>query len=601
MKKTWLDDAMLVSDEIKSRKEANTSSLTEGRTYSGLYYAVPAEISESATTQILDSKGLRRLGYNVVADMMGTAIRQIVTPLRANLSPIGGDRLKARACDAMGLILDGALEVGKFTETARQVVADGMCFNTGGHVLTEIDPLTKNLRYERQLPDEVFFNYDRTQCVFRRFMTKRKARARFAGKNPELLDVIEKLDSAKPHHCVGADYYNMFAAEELVAVEYAFALAEGDEPARRVIKLGNTVVVDDHLKPEKLPRIPVDSMVWSRGHHGTWDGKALVRSIAGGHSWIQELVFKMHDSLAGAVPWKVGGDPKWENSDVPFQSVPNDPDTGEAAKVYFPPGVSADVRQAVTDLQAMVARATGISEAASEGAPPASITSGVGLANWKSIINEALSPQHQGYDNLHTDVSRTSVSLGPTAWNTPASRRKAESTRILEGIDFKELNLSEDEYTLSFDVTSDLGQHVPMKVELADLARRDGLITTPQYFQAIDIADWRAVTKRACGPGDLTDLQIAMALDRGIVMPPSEFQDPAMVAKESGNAWCAAMASAARPTRLGEQALRTLAQVAREMAMAQAGPAAAAPPAAPAPMPGAQPAAGALPPQPIAA
>src|SRR5579885_3286229 len=90
-KKTWLDDPAKLSDEIRDRKAANMSSIWEGRTYAGLYYAVPAEITDVAATQILDEKGMRKLGYNLVNELGSTAIRQVCVELTAHVNPIGGD------------------------------------------------------------------------------------------------------------------------------------------------------------------------------------------------------------------------------------------------------------------------------------------------------------------------------------------------------------------------------------------------------------------------------------------------------------------------------------------------------------------------------
>jgi hypothetical protein len=562
----WLTNPDLLSDAIKARRSAATPSLTEGRTYQGQYFAIPAEISEGAASdQILDEKGLRRLGFNVVHDLLSTAVRQICKPLKAVVAPIGGDYARKQACEAFGLVLDGGFEAENFSELATQSVLDAACYPTGGHVLVEVDPLTNDPVDEPLDPGEVFFNYDRTEVVFTRFMTRRKARARFAGKKPELLELIKKLPAAKPKHVVGGDYMSQFTAEDLVAVEYGYALPCGDEPGREVIKLGETVVVDK--THEEMAYLPVASMVWSRGRHGTYDGKPMLRSVAGGQSWLTELIYKLHDSLSGAVPWVMGGDPEWQPTDVPFQRPPAD-DQGRYPDVKFPPGVSGDVRQAITDLTAMMGRATGVSDQSVEGAPPASLKSGIALANWKSIVNEALSPQHRAWDQLWTQVARIKVSLGAKAWNTPKARAKASNSAILEGIDFAKLKLPEDGYSLSFDVVSALGQHLPMRVELTELALGKGVIDVARYFQQLDIPDWRSIVKRLSGPRDLLELQIATALSKGVVMPPAEFQDPAVVAKEAGDAWCEAMASKPRPKKECLNALRVLARIAKAKTIA---------------------------------
>lgn len=586
----WLADANLLSDAIKARRQGASAQHAEGRTYQGQFFQVPSEIDRTGPTDaVLDEKGLRRNGYNAVHDLLSTTIRQVCKPLRAVVAPIGGDHQRKQACDAFGLVLDGSFEEENFPEVGTQALMDAACYPTGGHILCEIDPITKNPCDEPLSPEEVFFNYDRTEVVFTRYMTRRRARARFAGKDPTLLELVAKLPKACPKHVTGADAAGVFDAEDLVAVEYGYALACGDESAREVVKLGDKVVIDrggaggDPIK--KMPYLPVASMVWSRGRHGAYDGKPMVRSLAGGQSWLTELIFKLRDSLAGAVPWVLGGDPDWQPTDVPYQR-PLPDDQGRYPDIKFPPGISADVRQAIQDLQEMMGKAVGQAGEAVEGAPPASLTSGLAIANWKSVVNEALGPQHRAWDALWTQVARIKVSLGSKAWNTPQARRKAAGTAVLDGIDFAKLNLPEDGYSLSFDVVSALGTHLPMKVELLELAASKNVIDTPRYFQQLDLPDWRATVKRLNGPRDLLEVQIATAVNKGVVMPPSEFQDAATVAKEAGDAWCEEMAkpAGARPNRGGLNALRVLARIAKAKAAAAPPPAAAAAPAPAAPV-----------------
>jgi hypothetical protein len=564
----WIDEPECLPERLKDKRDAARAMLTEARTYTQMYYDVPASIADDPSAKILDTKGMRELGWNLVAEMVRAAKAQIVKPLTAVVVPVGGNWEQKLACRSLGQVIDAVLDQVEFTKVAEQLVVDGMLVPSGGHVLLECHPRTKDIGFERLEPTEVFFTLDRTEVLFTRFPTRRQAKARYAGKDKQLRKWIDELPAAEPEHIVGVDSAGQFKAEDLIKVEEGYALPVGDEPGKHVVVIGKRVFIDEDLTEKELPVLPIASFVWDSGHRGDTDGKPLARSIAGQHSWLQELIWKMYDSLAGAVPWVENAPEDWEPSDVPHQRVPAGLD-GQPVKVHFPQGISQDVRSFTQDIQAGAARATGISEQSSESAVPASLTTGLAIANWKSVTNEGVAPQHRKYDALWSQAGKICLALMQRFWgNDRKARQKAVGSDVINQIDFSSITLPEAGVQLSFDVVSGLGQRIPQKVQLLELAHQKGLIGVGKYFQLLGLPDFKAASKRFTAPDDFIEYQISQALDHGKVVAPCEFQDAAALAREAGNAWQAARVQSLPPAKGHLEACRTLYRLARARAKA---------------------------------
>jgi len=568
----WLVQPEKIGDHIKRVKDAFRPVAMEGATYLALYHNRPATALTTAEGgQIIGFDGLKDLGFNVMAEAFRSGQNQVVQPLQPRVSPIGGTHETLRACEGLGQVVDGVLDMSDFTGLMGSLVLDGgLCGE--GYGLIDVDPIKKDFVALRLDPLETFFNSDRTEVVTTRMFSRRRLRAYY----PKFAAEIDALPRYTPDLLVAVDSRSHWDAEDNVAVYCGWAEALGNEPGKAIYQLAGpdrTMLVN---RPWTHP-LPVFSFPWDYGHRGQNDAKPLGRTIAPMHYWINAMVRKMHDGLKGAVAKVVASkDPKW--SDVPYQFVKQE-QGDPAVQVILPKTVSQDVRQAITDLREQVYRETGLSEEAAAGAAPPQYKSGVALSTWKKIVNEALNQQHRNYDRAWKQASRIIVSMASEVYKSKKARALARGSEVINQIDFSKINLPEDSYSVSFDVVSDLPKTLPEKLNMMAFAEEKGWVDSDEVLIHLNVVDFRAAAKRRSGPRALMNLQIARALSEGELIPPSEMQDHAKLAELAGQAYQAAQAQFIKPPRANMQALLHLYLLAKARSQQAAPPPGSVPPA----------------------
>lgn len=512
-------------EAMKARRTAAAHALAEARTYAQMLANVPL-VALEGEGDIIDTNGMMSLGTNLLHDLTRAAVAQIVKPLTARVVPIGGTRETLNSCTALGQMIDGAIESTGFHDMAELVVTQAAVVPHGGHILVEVDPIRKDIVPEVLSPTDTFINYDRSDVIFDRFMSKRRARARW-GKNEALKAAINLLPFATPEVITGVDQADQWNADDLVRITEAYVTPMGDEPGKHFVYFNAEHIIEEAFT---LPMIPIASMIWSHGFRGASFGAPMARQVAGAATWQKKLYWRLWDSAIACVPWIRNAPKGWKPLDVPHQLVPAGKD-GKPIEVTFPPAFSDQIKELAEDIDTRAAKTTGIVEGEQgSSAPPSTLTSGVAISSWTSVRNEALSPQHHGFDGLYSQFGKIYTAYGPTVYASKKAVMSARGTEVIRQINWAELALPEkDGFQLSFDVVSGMGSHVPQKIQMLELALEKGAIDVGQYFAMLDFPDFRAAAKRLGGPRAFIEFQIDQALSHGELVPPSLMQDKAQL------------------------------------------------------------------------
>jgi hypothetical protein len=565
----WYHDseAMNLAGHHGRARRARSPLLAEARTYLAMYYNRPAiTLSESEGSKIIGFDGVADLGFNVLAEAFRGGKAQIVQPLQARMTPVGGDWQRKNACEKLGQVIDGTMEVaaqGPFTDLAGSLVLDGALAGEG-YGLVEVDPIKKDFSDCRLDLLESCFNWDRTEFMTLRAMTRRKAMAWF----PEHKEAIWNAPRYIPEHIVEVDALGGWEHEDLVGIYQAWSAPMGNEAGRYLASIwGTRIVVTKDGKHEPWERpVPGYSFRWEHGHREN-DSKPAARSVAPMHYWINEIVRMSYDTLAGNVPYVEGDkDPEWD--DVPYKFI----EKGMGATVHMPnlSGMQLN-KQMIEDLRAQVMREVGMSEDAVHGSAPPQFKSGVALSNWREIVNKGLSQQHRAYEGIWTSSARIKVSWMPEVYSSKQAVAKAIGTGVIEQVDFSKINMPEDAYSLSWDVVSALPKSIPQKLELFAWLEEKGKIDADEVILNIQNPDVGSALRRITGPRALMDLQISKALNDEELIPPSRVQDNAKLAELAGQQYQAALAQHVKPPRGGMQKLLHLFLMAEALSKAAPG------------------------------
>jgi hypothetical protein len=562
----WYHDseAQALQGHHQRARMAHAPQLAEARTYLAMYYNRPAvTLSESEGSKIIGFDGVADLGFNVLAEAIRGGKAQIVQPLQARMTPVGGDWQRKNACEKLGMVVDGTMDMCNFTDLAGALMVDGALCGEG-YGLVEVDPIKKDFSDCRLDPLETWFNWDRTEAMTLRAMTRRKAMAWF----PEHKEMIWNAPRYIPEHIVEVDAMGGWDHEDLVGIYQAWSEPMGNEAGRYLATLWGTkhVLTKDGAAEKWEKPLPVFSFRWDHGHREN-DSKPAARSIAPMHYWINEIVRMSYDTLAGNVPYvEADKDPEW--NDVPYKFI----EKGMGATVHMPNLSGMQLNKEMReDLRAQVMREVGMSEEAAHGAAPPQFKSGVALSNWREIVNKGLSWQHRAYEGTWTGSARIKVAWMPEVYSSKQAVAKAIGTGVIEQVDFSKINLPEDAYIFAWDVVSALPKSIPQKLELFAWLEEKGKIDADEVILNIQNPDVGAALRRITGPKALRDLQVSKALNDEELIPPSRMQDNAKLAEEAAQAYQAAQAQHVKPPRGGMQKLLHLFLMAEALSKAAPG------------------------------
>lgn len=573
-KKRWYDDANLLIADYEETEKNRALPLTESKTYAGMLFARPGSAFKvGEAMQVYDAEGLRELGFNSFAEAVDAGISQVVRPLKAKVVPVGGTWKQKRTCEALGQLIDGNLAASGFHEIARQLVKDG-CWATESFAVWEDDGKS-NLRCKRLDPLTSFMSVDGKEFKTLRAIPRREVMKAY-GKTDELREIIENLEPYEPETITGSDAHGQFESDDRVAVYEAWREGLDDPPNGKlpkkydkdskehvgkdygchVVQLAPSVVVLD----EPWPRpVPVIRYHWDHGRFGPSDGSPLGRAVAPLMAVENQMHLKVSDAIAASVPMYFSKTPR-QFSNAPFQHIAEDNEDEKVGTVRLevPKLVSEDVRQHIVDVKERISARTGISESTAQGEPPPQFKSGIALQRYIGLLNKRLSQQHYNHLKLYEDSAKLNVILGPEIWSSKTKIAAAQGTSVIEQIDWEDVVLPEEAYRISFDAISDMPDHVPTKDELLEIMKdmqiEDALdllanLNTPDYLRRVEVRT---------GPRNYMEFQISRALDDGVIEPPNDMQDKAMLAKNASEAWQAARCAKVRPDKSHMDALWVL-------------------------------------------
>lgn len=539
----WFDEPALLIHDFEETQASRAHPIGESRTYAEMLFARPGNTVRLGPMQfVFNAAGLREQGFNSFAEAVEGAVSQVVRPLKAKVTPVGGTWKMKRTCEALGQLIDGSLEASNFSGIASALVWDGMWAPEGFAVLE--DDGRGNARFTRMDPLNSFVSSDGKEFKTRRAIPRREVLRRY-GKTPELIQIIKDLDRWSPEPILGADADGMFSTEDTVSVWEGWyeALADIDKGCHTVQLRVDAVISEPWPYP-----VPIVRFHWSHGIRGPADGIPLGRAIAPLMATENQMHLKVTDAIAASVPMVFGKkDPKLSNA--PFQFVHEDAEDDQVGtvRVTVPDVVSQPVLDRAEYVRERIRARTGVSESTTAGEPPPQYKSGIALQRYIGLVHKRLSQQNHNHLQLYKDAARLITILGPKIWSSKAKIAAADGTSVINQIDWNDVILPEDAYRLSFDVVSDLPDQIPTKDELLEIVKDLGIMDAVELLANLNTPDYLRRVEILTGPRNYVEFQIDRALDDGIIEPPNDMQDKAALAKSAADQWQAARAAKVRP------------------------------------------------------
>jgi hypothetical protein len=402
---------------------------------------------------LVSSMGPPDLQFNVVRRTVDTCTAKIAKarPLPMALTS-GGDFRQRRRAQRLSRFFAGMFDELEVFETSELIARDALIFGAG---VTRHYRVDDEIHSARVLPweldvDQLDARYGKPRTIYLHYwMDRLVMRERFGAEHERaILDARnDGFDDDPMHADSGRD-------DDFVVVTEAWRLPCGETPGRHVIAVNaeDGVLLDEDYARKSLP---FSVLRYSPHLLGFWgDGFA---SLLEGMQWeLNSIARKVQESqylMGNYIFVEDGSGIETDHLDngvgtiVRFRGTP---------PTFMSPNANS---QQTMDYMAQLRGAwayeeTGTSALSARSEKPAGIDSAVGLRTFNDIESERFVLFGKAYERYHVDVAWQLYELASEAKRFTV--RATSRGKNLEKIDFKEVKLDRDEFTLRVFPTSAL-------------------------------------------------------------------------------------------------------------------------------------------------
>jgi hypothetical protein len=535
-------------------------------------------------------ENMRANGYNLCRTVGDAAAALVVRLPAMKVLPVGQQFKRQRGAKLMSRYLNGVFYANKVKRLAPALFNDEICTRLGA-LKAYVDRKTYEIKYERM--NSLWLLWDEgegpnPQSLYycppasRRYLAARWPK--FAG---DILNAPRWEPTTVP--MVGFGRPN---DDDRVKVIEAWSLPVGDLPGRHVIKVGRSVALLD--EPWEFDRFPVVPFRWTDGRTadgtGSYGGKPLCEVIYDHHVANNKIMRIMLQCAQGALP-KLLAHEKSEITALTskmFETVIYRGPT--APQLVVPSTISADWWRLRDLIKADAYELAGVNQQAAQGTTGGQLVSAPAQRERMDIVSTRLIHPTEGFEQAWREVGEVTVMLASKAYRNREARVRAPGTRLLEEISWQDIDLREDEYSITVESTAALpltvGGRLDFVSDLMQLKDETGapVIKARDGLKMLQVPDTEAALDRETAAQDLADHQVEQALWEGAYIPPEPIQDLAMLIDTASKELMRALQNPTWPDDNLELCRRLIA----EAKMLQGGPApqpGAPPPPMPAPVP----------------
>lgn len=479
-----------------------------------------------------DEAPSNRVNYNVVQSCIDTAAAKIAkNKTRALFLTSGGNYDQQQRAKKLTKYCDGwAAGVGLY-ELGQQVFTDCGWADAGiAHTYEDYD--AGQVMCERVLPHEILVDdtdamYGEPRSLFRRKYVPKdilvEQFARGEGEKAAALRVrIEGATAADPLTLNGA-------ATDVVAVYEGWHLRSG----KRATDGLHVIAIDGVLIRREtwdLDWFPFDKMVWGTRPVGWW-GQAMAEQLIGIQIEIGRLLRTIqrcqHLCSVPRVLVEIG-------SEIVEQHLNNEVGAvvkyrGTKPELWVAAGVPQDLFMQLDALVKTAYELTGISQMAANAKKPEGLDAAVALREMHDIESERFVIIAQRFERFYLSIMEKMVAMSRRMYERNVKLRvRAPSTKLIEVIDWSDVDLKEDEYVLRDYPTSILPTMPSAKLQTVQELYGSQLLSdqSPSAVWARSLLDFPDLESYlSLEQAGLQDVQrlLANITERGEYDPPDEY------------------------------------------------------------------------------
>lgn len=482
-----------------------------------------------------------RLTYNLIAIVIDSLVSRITkTKVRPLFLTQGGDYKLQRRAKKLSQFSDGIFYETKFDALAPIIFRDGCVFGDGVvHVYK--DPTSKRVAIERILCSELFvdevdgFYGDPTQMHRVKNVDREKVAEAFGytdeGKPiPEILEKIANCGSGSRNELGGTYQY----VSDTIAVCESWRLPTGTNTGdgKHVISIDTGVLWQEEWKK---PHFPFARFSWKPRVYG-WHGAGLAEELIGTQVEMNHLLYMMQRAFRMVAAFKI-----WvENGTVPdshfndrIGTILHGPKGSQPPQYLTPPAVNPQYFEHFNQIKARGFEIARLSQLSAVGQKPAGLDSGEAQRTYHDIESEGFQAVGQAYEQFHLDVIKLVIDVvrdiaeeeGGYKLRAPVSSSSLPGRKFLRQIDWKQVKLEEDEYSLKCYPTSSLPQTPAGRLATVQDLTRAGFIDANTSRKLLDFPDLNQVETLLGAAEDWITSVLDGIVEGGKYEPPDPFMN----------------------------------------------------------------------------
>lgn len=469
-----------------------------------------------------------RLTYNIVQSCIDTLTSRIIAnkPKPMFLTQAGDSKLQRRA-KKLDSFCYGLFYENDLYKKGPKAFRDGCVFGEGF-----IHPYSEGgrVKYERVLPYELLVDYleshygpESTKSIFR---IKNIDRTQLAEDYPEHAEDIAKMSNTSTF--ISA---NSRSIGDTVTVVEAHRLPVGTKPGRHVICTQNTILLDEDYEDDFFPYATSGFNSRLYGFYNQGMAEQLVPAQVEINRTLISIQRSLYLGGTHKIFVKAGSKVIKSHFDNMIGTILEY--AGDTMPQYVTPQlVQAEIYSHLDSMIGKAYQLTGVSQMSASNLKQPGIDSGKALRTMDNIENQRFSTISQNYEQFFVDLARITISVAKKTYESEGSFKvKVPGKRFIETIDWKDVDLDNDEFSLQIYPVSKLPQDPEGRLAQIQEMMAGGLLTPEVGRRLLDYPDLEAEENLANATADYLHKILDDITEEGKFTAPEPYDDLAQAKK----------------------------------------------------------------------
>ena len=463
-----------------------------------------------------------RLTYNIVQSCIDTLTSRVIQnkPKPMFLTQAGDSKVQRRA-KKLDSFCYGLFYENDLYKKAPKGFRDGCVFGDG-----YIHPYAEDgrVKYERVLPYELLVDYleshygpESTKSVFR---IKNIDRTQLAEDYPDKADDIMKMSNTSTLLSASAR-----SIGDTVTVVEAHRLKVGSKVGRHCIVTSNTVLHDEDYEDDFFPYA---SSGFNSRLYGFYS-QGMAEQLVPAQVEINRTLISIQRSLylggTHKIFVKAGSKVIKSHFDNMIGTILEY--AGDTMPQYVTPQlVQGEIYQHLDSMIAKAYQLTGVSQMSSSSVKQPGIDSGKAIRAVDNIETQRFATVSQNYEHFFVDLARISISVARKLYESEGNFKvKVPGKRFIETIDWKDVDLDDDEFSLQIYPVSKLPNDPEGRLATIQEMMAGGLVTPEVGRRLLDYPDLEAEENLANATIDYLHKILDDMVEDGKFTAPEPFDD----------------------------------------------------------------------------